>query len=131
VLKLALGSTTSRVSISGETTTTASGGVSATTQSGLLVQGTNRGTFEQSDFSAVPEFGLNLRRHLRCGLTASVGYTFLYWADLARAGDQIDLGINPSQIPPGTLVGRARPEFTLQTTDFWVQGLNFGLQYAY
>ena len=129
--KLALGTAKSRASVFGETTTTTAGGVATTTQAGLLAQSTNIGTFERTNFSTVSELGVTLRRHFQCGASALFGYSFLYWSDVARAGDQIDLGINPSQIPPGILVGSARPALTFEKTNFWAQGLRFGLEYAY
>ena len=130
VAKLALGSTQSRASVFGETTTTV-GGASTTTQAGLLAQSTNSGTFEQSSFSTVSEVGITLKRHLYCGPTVTFGYTFLHWSDVARAGDQIDLGINTSQIPPGTLTGTARPAFPFANTGFWAQGIRFGIEHSY
>jgi hypothetical protein len=60
-----------------------------------------------------------------------VGYDLLYWSDVARAPDQIDRRINPSQIPPGALLGVSRPEHTLRTTDFWAQGLTLGVVYQF
>jgi hypothetical protein len=130
VLKLALGSTQSRSSVFGQTTTTVASGSSTTTQAGLLTQASNVGEYEQSNFSAIPEFNFNLRRQLHGGLSATVGYTIIYW-DVSRAGDQVDRDINPTQIPPGTLIGRARPEFMFETTDFVAQGLSLGIEYLY
>ncbi|MEO2011814.1 MAG: BBP7 family outer membrane beta-barrel protein [Pirellulaceae bacterium] len=130
VAKVALGSTRSRVSVFGETTTTI-GAASTTTQAGLLALPTNIGTVEQSYFSTVSEFGITMRRYSQCGLSVSFGYTFLYWSDVARAGDQIDVGINTSQIPPGALTGLARPVVPFDKGDFWAQGLRCGLDYAF
>ena len=128
--KLALGSTTSRASVAGQTTTT-TGAASASTQAGLLAQSTNIGAIEQSDFSTLSEFDIAVRRRLNCGVSLVFGYSILYWSDVARAGDQIDLGVNPSQIPPGMLAGPARPGFPFEQTGFWAQGLRFGVDFAY
>jgi hypothetical protein len=130
-VRVALGTSKSRVTVDGRTVTTTSTGDTATTPAGLLAQSTNIGTLEQSDFAAIPQLDLKLRRHWACGITASVGYTFLYWGDIARVGDQVDLGINTSQIPPGTLNGPARPALALRETDFAAQGLSFGIEYVY
>ena len=62
------------------------------------------------------------------GIRAYVGYTFLYLSNVSRAGSQIDPVVNSSQIPPGTLMGAARPAFIRQDTDFWAKGINFGLE---
>ena len=129
--QVALGGTSSKVSVAGQTEATAVDGQTAVTDSGLLVQSTNRGVFERDTFSTLSEAGVTLRRQFACGLAARFGYTFLYWSDVLRAGEQIDLAINPTQIPPGTLDGEARPALPLDTAGFWAQGLHFGLDYRY
>jgi hypothetical protein len=129
--KFGLGNTSSRMAISGQTLVTPTSGTPTTQSAGLLVQGTNSGVFETDEFSTLSEFGLTLHRHLGCGWSFNVGYQFLLWTDVLRAGEQIDTTINVSQIPPGTLIGEARPEFRGETTDFWAQGLSLGLEYCY
>jgi len=131
VANVALGSTRSKASVTGQTISTTAQGGSATTPNGLLTQQTNIGSYSRAKFSTVSEFGVSLRRSFTRRLSARVGYTFLYWTSVARAGEQVDLDINPSQIPPGTLQGAPRPAFPFATTNFWAQGLNFGLEYKY
>jgi hypothetical protein len=55
----------------------------------------------------------------------------MYWSAIARPGDQIDTDVNLSQAQGGTLTGIARPSFTELITDYWAQGLNFGLAYRF
>jgi hypothetical protein len=129
--KLALGSTRTKTTIGGETFVRVPTGETSTQPAGLLVQSSNRGTFETDEFSTIIELGVSLRRHFGANWAAAFGYNFLLWTDVARAGDQIDSSINVSQIPPGTLSGEARPAFAVQTSDFWAQGLSFGLEYNY
>jgi hypothetical protein len=129
--KFGLGNTSSRVDISGQTVVTPTSGGPSTQPTGLLVQGSNSGVFESDEFSTLSEFGLTLRRQIDCGWTFNFGYQFLLWTDVMRAGEQVDSTINVSQIPPGTLSGEARPAFRGETTDFWAQGLSFGLEYCY
>ncbi len=64
-------------------------------------------------------------------LRLTVGYTFLYWSQVARAGDQISTVINPSQFPPGQLSGAPAPQFKLALSDFWAQGVNFGVDFRF
>lgn len=128
--KVAIGNTRSRARISGQTTTNVGGAVAVTNQ-GLLTQPTNIGVYEQDEFSTIWEMGLTMRRDWRCGVTARVGYSVLLWNDVARPGEQIDFSVNPTQIPPGMLVGAARPGFAFNTTDVWAHGLHFGLEYGY
>ncbi|MDA1051892.1 MAG: BBP7 family outer membrane beta-barrel protein [Planctomycetota bacterium] len=129
--KVAIGGTTYRAGVAGQTVTTDVAGASTTAQRGLLAQGTNIGSYQWDDFAAMSEFGITLRRELNCGLAATFGYNFLYWSNVARAGEQVDTTVNTSQIPLGNLVGTARPAFPQRTDDFWAQGLRFGLEYRY
>jgi hypothetical protein len=58
------------------------------------------------------------------------GYTFLYWSSVVRAGDQIDLTVNPNLLSdtPG---GPARPSFAFHETGIWAQGLSLGVELAW
>jgi hypothetical protein len=124
--KAGLGGTRARTHIYGQSVTTA-GGVSAQSPGGLYTQGSNLGVYNQDDFSILSELGLKLRRELPYGWSATFGYTFLYWTDVARAGEKIDPHINSTQIPPGTLVGNPQPQFPFNQSGYWAQGLLFGL----
>jgi hypothetical protein len=80
----------------------------------------------------IEEFGSGqLSRHLRL----FAGYTLLYWSTVVRAADQIDPGLNATQVPvvrpAGTLSGPARPAFSFHETDFWAQGGAFGVELRY
>lgn len=132
LLKLALGNTHSRVALSGSTTTTAPPDPTpAVYDTGFLVLDTNRGIYSHNEFSVIPELGLTLGYDLTPRLRATAGYTFIYWSRVARPGDQIDLDLNPTQFPPNQLDGGARPRFPFAMTDFWLQGINVGLDYRY
>jgi hypothetical protein len=128
---LALGNNRSWVTIDGEQTETPPGGQTIVTPAGLLAQSTNIGNYPDDSFAIVPQLGVNLGWEITCGLWATVGYNFMYWSNVARPGEQIDTDVNLSQLPPGGLVGLARPAFTGIHTDYWAQGLNFGLAYRY
>lgn len=125
VAKVALGGTRARADLTGETNGVAQGGL-------LVLQPTNMGTYSFDEFGVLTEVGIALRRELHCGITASVGYSFLHWNTVYRAGDQVDMTVNPDQIiPPGAGLGAARPAFPSRTASFWAQGLRFGLEYAF
>lgn len=131
MVKLALGSTRSITTISGQTVRTVPGAGSATSAGGLLSQPSNIGTHEFDSFTIVPELGLSLKYDITPCLQASVGYSFLYWSKVGRAGEQIDLDVNLTQQPPGPLTGDLRPRYPQSTNDFWAQGLNVGLEYTF
>jgi hypothetical protein len=104
---------------------------------GYFSQPTNIGGRSSTAFAVVPEANLNLGIRLSPWASFVVGYTFLYVSSVARPGDQIDRVINPSQAPAingsgsTSLIGPARPQLNIQSTDFWVQGLNFSLELRY
>ena len=128
VLKVALGSTHSEASIEGATTTTVAPALPVTAVGGFLAQSTNIGTFEQDDFAVIPELSATIGFNITERLKATAGYTFIYWSRVARASEQIDRDLNLPAVPgPNTL----RPQFAFATTDFWAQGVNLGLEYAF
>ncbi len=129
LVKLGLGCTSSRVQIDGMTTTTVPGGVPATFVGDLLAQETNIGRYAKDQFAVVPELGLTLGCDLTRRLRATFGYTFLYWSRVARPADQIDT--NVSQLPPEAPAGSHQPAFAFIMSDYWAQGMNFGLEYRF
>jgi hypothetical protein len=122
------------VRISGTTVITEPG-LAPNVQGGLLALPTNIGTYSRDRFSVVPEIGVNVGCQVTNRLRVFAGYTFLYWSNVVRPGDQIDTTINPTQLPsaagPGTLVGPARPAFAFHETGFWAQGINVGVQFRW
>ncbi len=129
VLKLGLGCTHSRVNIDGMTTTTVPGGGTTSFAGDLLAQETNIGQYSANHFAIVPELSVTLGYDLTCQLRATFGYTFLYWSQVARPANQLDT--NASQLPPETPTGSRQPAFTFNMSDYWAQGLNFGLEYRF
>jgi len=122
------------VTISGTTVFTSPGGAPVTQQGGLLALPTNIGTYSRDQFSVIPQIGFNVGRQLTNNFRVFVGYTFMYWSNVVRPGDQIDPVINPTQLPtaagPGTLVGPARPAFAFHESSLWAQGVNVGMGFS-
>lgn len=129
--KFALGNTRSRLGIEGATTTTTPNGAQSTRSGGVLTQDSNIGSYEDDEFSTFSELGISLHHRTQCGLICTVGYSFIYWSDVLRAGSQIDTTLNPTQIPPSQLVGEARPQVNLDYDSFYAQGLRLGFEFAY
>jgi hypothetical protein len=125
--KVALGGTLENASIFGNVQSTS--GINS--PAGFLALPTNSGSFHRDVFAVVPEVGLTLGCQVTDNLRLSVGYTFIYWSNVVRPGNEIDLTINPSQLPPGRLSGPARPAFAFHDTDYWAQGINFGVEVRY
>jgi hypothetical protein len=125
---VALGPSIKTVRIIGTTIVTPPGVAGVTSAGGLLAQATNIGTFHSTDFSVLPEAGINVGVQLLEVLRVWVGYSFIYWNNVARAGNQIDFAVNSTQIPPGILVGAPNPAFHFVRSDYWLQGVSFGAQ---
>ena len=133
ILKMALGSTHQTVSINGFTTTTQNG-VSTTDQGGLLALSSNIGNYSRNQFSMIPQLGANVGFQLTPRLRVLTGYTFLFWSNVVRAGNQVDLQVNSRLLPNDTrgLAGDLQhPQFAFQGSSFWAQGLNVGLEYRW
>ena len=66
-------------------------------------------------------------------LRLTAGYTFVYWSQVVRPGDQIDLDLNPNLFPPEAMPfsGPLRPRFTWRESDFWAQGVSAGVDYRW
>lgn len=129
--KVALGGTQQSVTINGTTVITPLGQAPTTFVGALLAQPTNIGEYEQTRLTILPEAGIRAFVQVTSHLRANLGYTFLYASNVARPGEQIDRVVNPSQLPPGNLVGPARPAFVFRDTDLWVHGVALGLEYSY
>lgn len=133
--KVALGATHQVVNIQGDITQSGPGAFApGTFAGGLYAQPTNIGRRTANEFTVLPAVGLKLGYQITPRLRAYAGYDFMYWNQVARPGNQIDRNINQSQSPifgGGALVGQASPTPLFDRTDFWVHGMNFGLEFRY
>ncbi len=106
---------------------------------GYFALPSNMGEYRRDRFGVVPEGGINLSYQVTRQLSVSVGYTFLYLNSVVRPGDQIDRTINGGQsslyvytpTPPGLQGNVERPEPLFRSTDFWAQGISFGIEFKY
>lgn len=108
-----------------------------TVPGGVYAQPTNIGDYERDRFAVLPEVSLRLGLQVSQHVRTFVGYNFMYLSSVARPGNQIDGTINSTQlvsftgVPTGPLVGEPRPAPIFESTDYWVQGANFGLEFAW
>jgi hypothetical protein len=129
--RVALGNNRQAVRIDGVTVASAAG-ESFADPGGLLALESNIGDYDRGRFAVLPEFSASLGYALTPQWRFQFGYTILYWDRVVRAGDQIDLGVNPELLPPaGADPDPLRPAFTYRETSFWAQGLNLGLDYRW
>jgi hypothetical protein len=135
IAKVALGSTYQVNNVQGATTLLTPAGPAASVPGGLLALPSNIGIHSHEAFTVVPEVNWNIGYEITPHIRAFMGYTFLYWSNVMRPGDQLDRTVSRTQLPsslsfiPGATA--AAPTAPNHSTDFWVQGLNFGLAVRY
>ncbi len=127
MLRIAVGSNSQEVNITGNTAITELG-ITEQFSGGLLAQSSNINAYRRDEFTMIPEVGVTLGVRLTSCLHATVGYSLLYFPNVVRAGDQIDTSVNPNLIPEPSnpVTGSLRPRFEFVETDYWAQGVNFG-----
>lgn len=132
VTKVGYGQTNQVYRVRGQTQLTQADGtvVTAAADRGLLVQPSNNvGRIEDDKYSFVPEVGFNVGCRPHDNIRLFLGYTFLYWTDVVRPADQIDRTVNVQPVNfAGQLGTAARPAPLFVDTDYWVQGLTFGVE---
>lgn len=131
---VALGETRKHSTILGNTTITPPGGGTTSFAGGLLAQPSNIRATTDSEFSVIPELTATIGWHMHRYVDAFIGYDFLYWTDVIRP-QTLDRAVNPTQLSTsiqsgGGLVGQARP-VGLDSTNFWAQGITFGVSFHY
>jgi hypothetical protein len=141
--KVAMGSMYQVVNINGSTTFSNDPFGNGTQPGALLASTTNIGNHTQNRFAVAPEVGFKIGYDVTDHLRVFAGYNFLYLSSVVRPGDQIDLNVNPAFRPasgttPGfgnvqspALAGPRVPAVLMNTTNYWAQGLTFGVMYRY
>ena len=126
----ATGSTHQNATIAGSSTLTLPNGLTVTLPGNLLALSTNSGRTTLDELSVLPEASLSVTVNLGDHLHLHGGYSFMYWSNIVRPGDQVDRVINATLVPlltPGVPAGAAQPRVIMNRTDFWAQGANAGL----
>jgi hypothetical protein len=128
---MAVGDNREVVRIFGSTTVNVPGAPPPVTSlGGLLALPSNIGRFSKDRVEVIPEFGGRVGYQVTPHLQVFAGYTFLYWGGVVRAGNEIDLAVNPTLLPgSGTPAsGAQRPQPLLTGSSFWAQGVDLGLE---
>jgi len=102
-----------------------------TTETGFLVQNTNRGRHVRDDFCLIPEIGFDIGLQMTPQWKALVGYTLVYVSQAAQPGEFVDLGINRVLAGGGTSNAGDRPAYVSQDTDFYAHGLTAGFEFKF
>jgi len=133
-IQVGLGDNHESVNILGSQVVTTPAGQRTVFNGGLLALPSNIGTTTQDRFAVVPQVGIKLGFNVTDNIKIFAGYDFLYWSNVLRPGDQIDLTLNGSQIPNAGLIPPStavRPIVPFRTTDFWAHGITAGLEVRY
>ena len=128
---VALGNTHERLSVAGTQVVAIAGANPQAFTGGLLALNSNIGTRRDDRFSVAPEATLRLGYQMSEHIKLTAGYDFLYWTNVIRPGDQIDRILDVNRIPnfrTGSTIAEVRPAPLFNTTDFWAQGINVGIE---
>lgn len=130
--KLAAGLTWQQRTIEGSPLLRASASLPELTPGPLLALPSNIGTESARRVTLVPEIGVKSRMALAPWCSVSLGYSLLYWNKVLCPGDQMSPLINVTQLPfRGPVVGPLDPKPKFAHTDYFAQGLNLGVEFAY
>ena len=132
--KLAAGATHEVLNINGISTLQQVKKPAQTAAGGLFALPSNIGRFDTDQFGVVPQFWARLGWQPVRWVRGWVGYDFLYWSQVLRPGSQVDLRVNPAQVPTDPRFTGARsssPAPQFNRTDFWTQGLSFGAELTF
>jgi hypothetical protein len=132
--KLALGSMQQQATLLGTNTIVAPGALPSTQMGGLFASGANQGTFARGKIAMVYEQNVNATYNFNRWTQIYVGYSVIYVSSVIRPGNAIDPVVNDANLrfvanPPANAVNR--PAFQWHASDFWAQGINFGLRLQY
>ena len=131
---VALGVTHQELDISGFQTRTRPGQPPVTFPGGLLAASSNLGSFTRNEFSVVPEVTLNAGYWVTPSFKVYVGYNFLFWSNVIRPGEQIDMVVDLTNVPNAPAVPPGapnRPAPLFRQSDLWVTGVQFGAEWRW
>ena len=122
--KIHLGNMNQKVNIAGSWVDQVPPLAPTTRAGGLLAVG-NQGEFQRDTFAFAPEVNFKLGYSIRDNVNLTLGYSFIYFDNVALVGDVIDTHVDDDWIALG--IPGSRPAFDFDDSSLWVQGLDFGL----
>lgn len=132
--KCAFGVTEEKYKTEGSTTWESATYGNQYTTGGVLVQPNNMVNTKKWRFALVPEGGIDIGIRPFNHLRFLVGYSFLWWSKVVRPGEQINRNVNSGQIPGNAAYFTPainQPNKHLDPEPFWLQTLNFGVQFDF
>ncbi len=130
--KVGLGTNQEQLEGQGFTLLTDSTGASLSRNGGLFAP-SNLSLLDSAKLGFMTEVNVRIGYRITERWVASAGYTLLYWTNVLLPGGQINPVIDPRTLPSSLSYNPAiaPPPFQLHATDYWAQGLTFGLEYRY
>lgn len=102
---------------------------------GLFANSTNIGTYNNDEFGVIPEVTGKIGYTWRSWLSTFVGYNVIYVNRVVRPGNIFNPVVDPVLVPtsPSFGVGTATfvPQNVLNQSDFFLQGVTFGINIKY
>lgn len=135
--RVAVGGNHSTFRGDGFTGVTFPGFPSVLTNGGRLIGPANLGIFANDRFSVVPEVGMTLGWQPKTWCKFTMGYNWVYWTDVVRAGAQVDRVVNPVGVPTSpqyktdAVYEPQRPGVAFNRSDIWLQSVTFGMQFLF
>jgi hypothetical protein len=128
----AIGTNHTSSTIRGSTTLFRSGQIlGQNLTAGTLAVQENSVRISQDSATVIPIFEVTVGYQLTSWLRAYAGYTFIYWGNVTRPGDQIQPFLDSRSMPTLPTYDPnfrgSQPRNPFDKSDFWAQGLNFGL----
>jgi Putative beta barrel porin-7 (BBP7) len=124
--KVALGTMSQESIVGGRRTITppTGNGPQVTQNNGILTYGSNDGTLQRDVFTFIPEAGAKLRYCLTPKVKFNVGYTFIFFPDVAMASSLIDPVVDTRQSEPF-------PQSRIGSDTYYLHGVDLGLSYQF
>ena len=143
--KIAVGNMESRVDVDGRTEfVDRARGTAGGAFGGLFANAGTIGSYSTDTFAVIPEGTINVGIALTRSLTGFIGYNYLYVSDVVRPGSlvgptvntaTVPFNVNTNTIPFSSTYGAAgRPpgnRVILTHEEYWLHGINFGMQLRY
>jgi hypothetical protein len=100
---------------------------------GVFSQPSNDGRYTYDKFCIVPELQFKISYALTSWLRASIGYDFMYMSNVIRPTDQINRELPKGQTfnQADPTVSTTSPSVIYKATDFFAQGVSFGLEFSF
>lgn len=125
--KIHLGNMNQQISISGSDSDQTPPAAAAVDSDGFLAM-EHTGEYERDTFSFVPEVNFKLGYAVRDNVNLTLGYSFLYFDNVALTGDVVNTNIYPLSIhDTDDLFAGNRPSFNFNDSGLWIQGIDFGM----